>query len=129
MDLVLEGWVAAEIERTRLTWILGGGTGWQPGERLKLLFAGYNGTRNTGSDVRVEEMLRQVRRVLGAENVTLTVMTQDLERTRGYFGDAAEVLLPNIFPPFLYREVRRHHGILACEGSMFRASLPMRSQQ
>ena len=29
---------------------------WQtPGEKLKLLFAGYNGTRNTGSDVRVQE--------------------------------------------------------------------------
>jgi len=31
-----------------------------PGEKLKLLFAGYNGTRNTGSDVRVNEMLRQI---------------------------------------------------------------------
>jgi len=71
MDLALEAWVAAEIERARLAWILGGGQMWQPGERLKLLFAGYNGTRNTGSDVRVEEMLRQVRRVLGAENVAL----------------------------------------------------------
>lgn len=121
MDLVLQTWVAANIERARLVWMLGGGTCWRPGERLKLLFAGYNGTRNTGSDVRVEEMLRQVRRVLGAENVSLTVMTQDLERTRGYFGDAAQVHLPNIFPPFLYREARRHHGVLACEGSMFKS--------
>ena len=38
MDLVLEGWVAFEIERARWAWMLGGGTGWQPGERLKLLF-------------------------------------------------------------------------------------------
>jgi polysaccharide pyruvyl transferase WcaK-like protein len=121
MDLVLEAWVAAQIERARLAWMLGGGTGWEPGERLKLLLAGYNGTRNTGSDVRVEEMLRQVRRVLGADNVSLTVMTQDFERTRGYFGDAAQVHLPNIFPPFLYREVRRHHGVLACEASMFKS--------
>jgi polysaccharide pyruvyl transferase WcaK-like protein len=120
-DLLLEAWVAAQIERTRLAWILGGGQTWQPGQRLKLLFAGYNGTRNTGSDVRVEEMLRQVRRVLRPENVALTVMTQDFERTRGYFGDAAQVHLPNIFPPFLYREVRRHHGVLACEGSMFKS--------
>jgi len=28
------------------------------------LFAGYNGTRNMGSDVRVEEMLRQIRHIL-----------------------------------------------------------------
>jgi polysaccharide pyruvyl transferase WcaK-like protein len=120
-DLVLEAWVAAEIERARLAWMLGGGTAWQPGERLKLLFAGYNGTRNTGSDVRVEEMLRQVRRVLGVDNISLTVMTQDFALTRGYFGDAAQVRLPDIFPPFLYRETRQHHGVLACEGSMFKS--------
>ncbi len=93
----------------------------RPGERLKLLCAGYNGTRNTGSDVRVEEMLRQVRRVLGPENIALSVMTQDFNRTRGYFGDAQQVYLPDVFPPFLYREVRRHHGVLACEGSMFKS--------
>jgi polysaccharide pyruvyl transferase WcaK-like protein len=121
MDLILEGWVAAEIERARWVWRLGGGRGWRPGEKLKLLFAGYNGTRNTGSDVRVEEMLRQVRQVLGADNVSLTVMTQDSAKTRGYFGDAAQVHLPDIFPPFLYRETRRHHGVLACEGSMFKS--------
>jgi polysaccharide pyruvyl transferase WcaK-like protein len=120
-DLVLEAWVAFEIERARIAWMLGGGMGWQPGERLKLLFAGYNGERNTGSDVRVEEMSRQVRRILGAENVALTVMTQNFDRTRGYFGDAAQVYLPDIFPPFLYREARRHHGVLACEGSMFKS--------
>ncbi len=121
MDLVLEAWVAALIEQTKLAWMLGAGKKWQPGEPLKLLFAGYNGTRNTGSDVRVAEMLRQVRRVLGAKNVELTVMTQNFERTRGYFGDAEQVHLPNIFPPFLYREVRRHHGVIACEGSMFKS--------
>jgi polysaccharide pyruvyl transferase WcaK-like protein len=121
MDFLLEAWVAAQIERARLAWILGRGRSWQPGERLKLLFAGYNGTRNTGSDVRVEEMLRQVRRVLGAGNVELTVMTQNFDRTRGYFGDARQVHLPDIFPPFLYREVRRHHGVIACEGSMFKS--------
>ena len=36
--------------------MLGAGHRWQPGEKLKLLFAGYNGTRNTGADVRVEEI-------------------------------------------------------------------------
>ena len=121
MDVVLEAWVAELIEQTKLAWMLGSGTSWHSGERLKLLFAGYNGTRNTGSDVRVEEMLRQVRRVLGADQVSLAVMTQNFERTKGYFGDAQQVHLPDIFPPFLYREVRRHHGVLACEGSMFKS--------
>ena len=121
MDLILEGWVSGLIELTKLGWMLGAGQPWQPGEPLRLLFAGYNGTRNTGSDVRVEEMLRQVRRVLGTANLDVSVMTQNFALTRGYFGDATQVHLPDIFPPFLYREVRKHHGVVACEGSMFKS--------
>jgi polysaccharide pyruvyl transferase WcaK-like protein len=120
-DLLLEAWVSGIIEVSKLQWICGMGSPWRPGEKLKLLFAGYNGTRNTGSDVRVEEMLRQVRRVLGPENIALSVMTQNFDRSRGYFGDARQVHLPDIFPPFLYREVRQQHGVLACEGSMFKS--------
>jgi polysaccharide pyruvyl transferase WcaK-like protein len=120
-DLMLQAWVAALIERTKLEWMLGRGKAWKPGERLKLIFAGYNGNRNTGSDVRVEEMLRQVRQVLGVDRVQLTVMALDFELTRGYFGDASQVRLPDLFPPFLYKEVRQHHGVIACEGSMFKS--------
>jgi polysaccharide pyruvyl transferase WcaK-like protein len=120
-DLLLEAWVSGIIEISKLQWICGVGAPWQPGKKLKLLFAGYNGTRNTGSDVRVEEMLRQVRRVLGPENVALSVMTQNFDRSRGYFGDARQVHLPDIFPPFLYGEVRQQHGVIACEGSMFKS--------
>jgi len=79
MDFVLEGWVSGLVELSKLEWILGVGQPWQPGTKLKLLFAGYNGTRNTGSDVRVEEMLRQVRCVLGLENIELSVMTQNFD--------------------------------------------------
>ena len=121
MDFVLQAWVSGIIELSRLEWMFGAGRGWHPGEKLRLLFAGYNGTRNTGSDVRVEEMLRQVRRVLGPENIALSVMTQNFDRTKGYFGDARQVHLPDIFPPFLYREVRQQHGVVACEGSMFKS--------
>jgi len=120
-DLFLQAWVAALIERTKIEWMLGRGKTWKPGEPLKLLFAGYNGNRNTGSDVRVEEMLRQVRQVLGAKNVELTVTVFDFDLARGYFGDAIQVRLPDMFPPFLYKEVRRHHGVIACEGSMFKS--------
>ena len=68
MDLVLEAWVSALIEKSKAGWMLGQGKPWRPGEKLKLLFAGYNGTRNMGSDVRVEEMLRQLRYILGARS-------------------------------------------------------------
>jgi polysaccharide pyruvyl transferase WcaK-like protein len=121
MDLILEAWVSGNIERKKLGWMLGAGKAWQPGEKLKLLFAGYNGTRNMGSDVRVEEMLRQIRHILGADRCDFSVMSFNFERSRGYFENTAQVHLPDIFPPFLANEVPKHHGVVACEGSMFKS--------
>jgi len=121
MDFVLEAWVSAIIEQKKAQWVLGRRQPWQPGEKLKLLFAGYNGTRNTGSDVRVEEMLRQIRRILGPDNVELSMMTFNFDRSRGYFEGTSQVRLPDIFPPFLANEVPKHHGVVACEGSMFKS--------
>ncbi len=121
MDFVLEAWVSSIIEGKKVQWMMGKREPWQPGEKLRLLFAGYNGTRNTGSDVRVEEMLRQVRRILGPENVDLSMMTFNFDRSRGYFEGTSQVRLPDIFPPFLANEVPKHHGVVACEGSMFKS--------
>jgi polysaccharide pyruvyl transferase WcaK-like protein len=121
MDFMLEAWVSSIIEGKKIQWMMGKREPWQPGEKLKLLFAGYNGTRNTGSDVRVEEMLRQIRRILGPENVDLSMMTFNFDRSRGYFEGTSQVRLPDIFPPFLANEVPRHHGVVACEGSMFKS--------
>jgi polysaccharide pyruvyl transferase WcaK-like protein len=121
MDLVLELWVAAQVELTKLRWMLGAGRSWQPGTPLQLLFAGYNGNRNTGSDVRVEEMIRQVRRILGDEHIELSIFTCDPNLSRGYFAKTRQVHIPNIFPPFLYSEIRKYDGVVACEGSMFKS--------
>ena len=120
-DVILMGWVASLIERARLKWMLGAGEPWKPGRKLRLLFAGYNGTRNTGSDVRVEEMLRQVRHILGEDKIELSVMSQSFAATSGYFSGVRQVHLPDVYPPFLYREVPQHHGVVACEGSMFKS--------
>jgi polysaccharide pyruvyl transferase WcaK-like protein len=121
MDLVLEAWVSSLIEISKLRWMLGKGVSWRPGEKLRLLFAGYNGTRNMGSDVRVEEMLRQIRHILGADKVAFTVMSQVFQFSRGYFQGSVQVHLPDIYPPFLFNEVPQHHGVVACEGSMFKS--------
>jgi len=121
MDFILEAWVSSNIERAKTKWMLGSGNSWQPGEKLKLLFAGYNGTRNMGSDVRVEEMLRQIRHILGAGRVEFSVMSQNFELSKGYFESTQQVHLPDIFPPFLSDEVPKHHGVVACEGSMFKS--------
>ncbi len=121
MDFILEAWVSSSIQRAKAAWMLGKGKPWRPGEKLKLLFAGYNGTRNMGSDVRVDEMLRQIQHILGPENVDCTVMTQNLKFSQEYFAGSKQVHLPDIFPPFLSSEVPKHHGVVACEGSMFKS--------
>ena len=120
-DFLLVAWVSTLIELRRFGWMFGLGQRWTPGEKLKLLFAGYNGTRNTGSDVRVQEMMRQIRHVLGAENVEFSVMTQNFDHSHGYFEGARQVHLPDVYPPFLFREVHANHGVIACEGSMFKS--------
>jgi polysaccharide pyruvyl transferase WcaK-like protein len=120
-DFLLVMWVSALIEMRRFGWMFGLGKRWTPGEPLRLLFAGYNGTRNTGSDVRVREMIRQIRHVLGAQNLDFSVMSQNFELTKGYFEGTKQVHLPDVFPPFLWREVHSNHGVISCEGSMFKS--------
>src|SRR6201995_5794884 len=105
MDQLLALWMSRVIENARLKHARHKGVPDQPTDKLKLLFAGYNGTRNTGSDVRVQEMIRQIRHVLGAENTDFSVMTQNFELTKGYFEGTKQVHLPDVFPPFLFREV------------------------
>jgi polysaccharide pyruvyl transferase WcaK-like protein len=119
MDQILELWVGGLIEKARLKWMLGAGQRWKPGTPLNLLVAAYNGARNTGEDVRVEEIVRQVRRILGPEHVRMAVPTLNFDLTSGYFGDAAQVRLPYIFPPFISQEVPKYDGAIACLGPTF----------
>jgi polysaccharide pyruvyl transferase WcaK-like protein len=120
MDQVLELWVGSLIELAKTRWILGSGRPrWRPGSPLEFLVAAYNGARNTGEDVRVEEIVRQIRAILGPSNVRLSVPTLNFDLTRGYFGDASQIQLPYVFPPFLSREVPRYDGVVACLGPTF----------
>ncbi len=91
------------------------------GGPLKLFFTGYSGSRNTGADVRVEEMLRQFRHVLGDENLESTVTTLNPKWTEGYFRGSKQIQLPKVFPKFLYDELQHFDGVVACEGSMFKS--------
>lgn len=120
-DVALQMATAAVIERARVTYPTMPDARWRKGEPLKLLFAGYSGTRNTGADVRVEEMIRQFRHVLGDENLDLTILVHDDSLTRGYFRTAKQVIMPQVFPKFIYEQVGRQHGVIACEGSMFKS--------
>ena len=53
---------------------------------------GYNGARNTGSDVRVAAIARQVKALFGADKVQLTVMTLNSKSMAGYFDEDVELL-------------------------------------
>ena len=81
-DLVLQQSMAAMIEWSASRYAVDPGDQWKAGEPLLLLFAGYAGSRNTGADVRVEEMIRQVRFLLGDDLADLSILTIDPECTR-----------------------------------------------
>ena len=118
-DLALAGWVSGLIEMARFD-ARRHPVAHRSGGPLKLLFVGYNGARNTGSDVRVEEAVRQFRHLF--PQMRATVVTQNPSLTDGYFAGADQVHAPDIFPQFLYRQVREHDGVVACEGSMFKST-------
>jgi polysaccharide pyruvyl transferase WcaK-like protein len=94
---------------------------YRPDEPLKLLLAGYVGTRNTGADVRVEEMIRQMRTIFGDEHLELSALSIDPALSAGYFRGVRQVRLPPVFPKFLFDECPKHDGVIACEGSMFKS--------
>jgi polysaccharide pyruvyl transferase WcaK-like protein len=122
-DAALEAAMASTIEAARVRHALNpeAEEQWRPGEALKLLLVGYLGTRNTGADVRVAEMLRQLRAIVGGDQLELTVLTSDARLSAGYFPGVRQVKLPDVYPPFLFRETAKHHGVVACEGSMFKS--------
>ena len=120
-DLLLQGSMAALIEAAATRYSVDSGARWTPGEPLRLLFVGYAGSRNTGADVRVEEMVRQFRHLLGDDLAELSILTIDPDRTRGYFRTVRQLTLPPVFPKYLFDAVHEQHGVVACEGSMFKS--------
>jgi polysaccharide pyruvyl transferase WcaK-like protein len=121
-DRALQGATSSLIDAAGIKYALAMQTErYRPGQPLKLLFAGYVGTRNTGADLRTEEMIRQLRTIVGEEQVEFSCMTVDPALTAGYFRGVRQVQLPPVFPAFLFDECPKHHGVVACEGSMFKS--------
>ena len=121
-DYALQLSMAAMIEAAAVKHVLGlDQERWAPGKPLKLLLAGYVGTRNTGADVRVEEMIRQIRHVVGDDQLEMAIMTSEEKLSAGYFRTVEQLLFPQLFPKFLYENCPRYHGVVACEGSMFKS--------
>ena len=120
-DRLLQRAMAAAIEAAASRYAVEPGEQWRVGEPLRLLLVGYSGTRNTGADVRVEEIVRQVRALFGDEHVALSLVTVDPALSHGYFRTVEQIRLVQFFPPFLFEHVHRVHGVIACEGSMFKS--------
>ena len=96
---------------------------WEPGKRLKILLVGYNGARNTGSDVRVAAIAKQVKALFGEEQVQITVMTLDAGTLQGYFDEDVELYsFSSLFPVSLYRACSTHHAAILCEGSTLKST-------
>ena len=96
---------------------------YRQGGRLKILLVGYNGARNTGSDVRVAAIARQAAELFGKENVHITVLTMDVSSLSGYFDEDVELLPISSFFPFdLYSACCTHHAAILCEGSTLKST-------
>ena len=120
-DRVLRRAMGALIETAAARYPIDPGAEWKVGNPLELLLVGYSGTRNTGADVRVEEMIRQFRHLLGDDHLRLSILTLDPKKTRGYFQGVRQLVAPKLFPKFMFDVVHQHHGVVACEGSMFKS--------
>ncbi|MCM1326648.1 MAG: hypothetical protein NC094_06410 [Bacteroidales bacterium] len=46
-------------------------------QKIKILLVGYNGARNTDSDVRVTAIARRNKKLLGKDCIQITIMTLD----------------------------------------------------
>jgi len=102
--------------------VMGGGKPWKPGEKLQILFVAYSGARNTGAEVRVGECIRQVNKILGADNIDVNVLTLDKEETeeyyKGYQFNAVE--FSSVFFGDVFKNVQKNHLIVLVEGSCWK---------
>lgn len=96
---------------------------WTPGKPRKILLVGYNGARNTGSDVRTAAIARQLKALFGPDEIRITVMTMDPGTMEGYFDDDVQLLtFSSLFPLDVLRACSTHHAAVLCEGSTLKST-------
>lgn len=100
----------------------GDGTGWSPGEKLRLRLVAYAGAGNIGADLRVSEMIRQFRTIFGADALDLRMLVSDAAVSPDLFPEVGIDLIDGYFPTLLAGMEPECHGIVACEGSMFKST-------
>jgi polysaccharide pyruvyl transferase WcaK-like protein len=88
---------------------------------VRLLLVGYSGAGNTGADVRVLEIIRQVHAIFGRDQVEMGVVLVRKTDIATLFPDAVGELSTGYLVDFLDRVSPGYDGMLACEGSMFKS--------
>ncbi len=99
-----------------------GAARWQPGEPLRLLLAGYLGAGNVGAEMRTGEIVRQLRHLLGPDNVSFDALAVTPDIAADALPGVRPVLLDGYAPDAIRAAVDAAHGVVACEGSMFKSS-------
>ncbi|MEX0759298.1 MAG: hypothetical protein WD100_06945, partial [Tistlia sp.] len=87
------------------------GERWQPGTPLRLFLAGYNGSGNTGADVRVCEMVRQFKAVVGPELLQPGLLMVKEHLPRDLFAEVDVELGGLYLPVLLAQKLRAYHGV------------------
>ncbi|MBU4173727.1 MAG: polysaccharide pyruvyl transferase family protein [Actinobacteria bacterium] len=95
---------------------------WKPGDKLKILLVGYNGKRNTGADVRVVEMVKQINRALGEDRIEISVLTLDVDNIKDYFDPSTNLIeFSTIYFKDLLDACSQNHMAVLCEGSTLKS--------
>ena len=95
---------------------------WRPGEPLRLLLAGYLGAGNVGAEMRTGEIVRQLRHLLGPDTVAFDAIAVTPDIKTDALPGVRPVALDGYVPNAIRNAVDATHGVIACEGSMFKSS-------
>ncbi len=90
--------------------------------KLHILLVGYNGAGNTGADVRVSEIVRQIRERFDKDQAEISIMTLDEESVRCYFDEDIRLLPFNtIFFTNVFKACCASQAVILCEGSTLKS--------
>jgi polysaccharide pyruvyl transferase WcaK-like protein len=88
---------------------------------MRILLVGYSGAGNTGADVRVSEIIRQLHAILGPQRATIALTIVGDMVPDDVFAGAEQVPMVGYSADFLDAVADRYDAMLACEGSMFKS--------
>lgn len=96
---------------------------WEPGSPFQILLAGYSGAGNVGSEMRTHEIVRQLRFLLGEDNVGFTALSVGVRLPDDVLpGVRCQHLSERYIAEVVATSAATHHGVVACEGSMFKST-------